>query len=186
MACCPSKTEAVQKKAKELALEEENLVVARAAAEVERSGYGKLTRLEEIMLFAKKAGYRKLGLVFCLGLKQEALIVHKVLTHNGFEVSSVICKNGAVPKGSLGEYTEDCIEGIPGIMCNPIGQALLMNEEQTELNILLGLCVGHDALASKYLQAPTTVLAVKDRVLAHNPLAAVYMSEGYYKNKLFP
>ena len=60
-----------------------------------------------------------------------------------------------------------------------------MNEEKTQFNILLGLCVGHDTLAIKYLEAPVTVLAVKDRVTGHNPLAAVYMAEGYYKKKFF-
>lgn len=29
--------------------------------------------------------------------------------------------------------------------------------------------------------APTTVLAVKDRVTGHNPLAAVYCSNAYYR-----
>jgi len=48
------------------------------------------------------------------------------------------------------------------------------------------LCVGHDSLFIKYSEAPITILAVKDRVLAHNPLGAIYQAESYYKNKLFP
>lgn len=39
-----------------------------------------------------------------------------------------------------------------------------MNEQETEFNILLGLCVGHDTLMLKYMEKPATVLAVKDRV----------------------
>lgn len=70
-------------------------------------------------------------------------------------------------------------------MCNPIGQAKLLNQSGTQLNILLGLCVGHDSLFLKYSEAPVTVFAVKDRVLGHNPLAAIYMAEGYYKKKTF-
>ncbi len=69
-------------------------------------------------------------------------------------------------------------------MCNPIAQAEFLNKENTEFNIVLGLCVGHDTLFFKYSKAPVTVLAVKDRVLAHNPLGAIYQSESYYKNKL--
>jgi len=61
---------------------------------------------------------------------------------------------------------------------------LFLNKSKTDLNILLGLCVGHDSLFIKYSDAPITVLAVKDRVMGHNPLAAVYLSNGYYKKKL--
>jgi len=66
-------------------------------------------------------------------------------------------------------------------MCNPIFQAKLLNQSETELNILLGLCVGHDALFFKHAETPTTVLAVKDRVTGHNPLAAIYLSDSYYR-----
>ncbi|MBR2894936.1 MAG: DUF1847 domain-containing protein [Oscillospiraceae bacterium] len=186
MTSCPSKDEAIQQRAKELYQEEENQLLAQTGAVVESEGYGQLCRLEEIMLFARHAGYRHLGLVFCMGLKDEAREVHKILTHNGFEVSSVICKNGAVPKSFLGVTDAQTLSGCANeVMCNPIGQALVMNEEKTQFNILLGLCVGHDTLAIKYLEAPVTVLAVKDRVTGHNPLAAVYMAEGYYKKKFF-
>jgi uncharacterized metal-binding protein len=65
-------------------------------------------------------------------------------------------------------------------MCNPIFQAYVVNDAGTDFNVLLGLCVGHDSLFFKYTEAPTTVLAVKDRVTGHNPLAAVYLSESYY------
>ncbi len=51
------------------------------------------------------------------------------------------------------------------------------------MNLILGLCVGHDTLFIKHSQAPVTVLAAKDRFLGHNPLAALYLAEGYYKKK---
>ena len=65
-------------------------------------------------------------------------------------------------------------------MCNPLLQAELMNRSQVDFNILLGLCVGHDTLALRHLEAPATVLAVKDRMLGHNPLAAVQCSDSYF------
>lgn len=71
------------------------------------------------------------------------------------------------------------------MMCNPIGQALYLNKEEVDFNILLGLCVGHDTLFIKYAEAPITVFAVKDRVLCNNPLGAIYQADGYYKKKLF-
>jgi uncharacterized metal-binding protein len=41
--------------------------------------------------------------------------------------------------------------------------------------------VGHDSLFFSFAEAPTTVLAVKDRVTGHNPLAAIYLSDTYYQ-----
>jgi len=35
------------------------------------------------------------------------------------------------------------------------------------------------------MESPVTVFAVKDRVTGHNPLAAVYLSQGYYHDKLY-
>ena len=59
-------------------------------------------------------------------------------------------------------------------MCNPAGQAQLLNEAKTQLNALCGLCVGHDAIFAKISEAPVTTLIAKDRVLAHNPVGAIY------------
>jgi len=69
-------------------------------------------------------------------------------------------------------------------MCNPILQAKLLNEQKTDFNIALGLCVGHDSLFYQYSEARVTTLVVKDRVLAHNPVGAIYCADGYFKNRL--
>ncbi len=110
------------------------------------------------------------------------------MEYHGFEMVSVLCKNGGIPKSVLGITDQQTCHGNCQIesMCNPIGQAETMNKAGVEFNILLGLCVGHDTLALKYLKAPTTVLAVKDRVTGHNPLAPIYQAQGYYKKKLYP
>ena len=71
-------------------------------------------------------------------------------------------------------------------MCNPIAQAQLLNRAQTQLNICLGLCVGHDSLFYKYCDAPVTTLVAKDRVTGHNPAAAIYCADGYFHDRLFP
>ena len=65
-------------------------------------------------------------------------------------------------------------------MCNPIMQAKLLNREKTDLNIVIGLCVGHDSLFYKYSDALCTTLVTKDRVLAHNPVGALYQAGSYY------
>lgn len=144
-----------------------------------------LTRVEETCGFAQRMGYRRLGLAFCAGLIGEAAALDRVLAARGFEVISAVCKVGAVPKESLGLREEEKLR--PGqfeSMCNPLGQAELLNAARTDFNIVLGLCVGHDSLFLRHAEAPCTVLAVKDRLLCHNPLAALYTVGSYYKSLL--
>ncbi len=163
-------------------LEPENGELGLNAALTESAGYCKWTRLEEIVQFSRLAGFTRLGLAFCVGLRKEAAIVARILKGAGFEVESVACKTGSVPKEQLGVKEEEKVR--PGgfePMCNSIGQAMLLDKAKTQLNVLLGLCVGHDTLFIKYSKAPVTVFAVKDRVLAHNPLGAVYA--GHYFSK---
>lgn len=140
------------------------------------------TRMVEICEFAERMGYKRLGLAFCLGLSREAGIVEDILKSYGFEVVSTLCKAGGTPKEKIGIGDKDKIfQGTEESMCNPIYQAQLLNHEKTDFNVLLGLCVGHDSLFFKYAEAPTTVLAVKDRITGHNPLAAIYLSDTFYK-----
>ena len=72
-------------------------------------------------------------------------------------------------------------KGLFEPICNPIAQARLLNNAKTDLNLVVGLCIGHDILFLKNAQAPSTVLIVKDRVLGHNPAAAIYLSHSYYQ-----
>jgi len=140
------------------------------------------TRIVEICEFAEKMNYRRLGLAFCAGLVREARIVAKIFEDRGSDVISVLCKAGRSPKEGIGiEDKDKVIQGTDEPMCNPVFQAKICNHEGSDFNVLLGLCVGHDSLFFKYADAPTTVLAVKDRVTGHNPLAAVYLSESYFR-----
>ena len=139
----------------------------------------KLTRVEEVIQYALNMGYKKIGLAFCIGLSREAEVIHKIFEKH-FEVFSVCCKNGAIDKSlfNLPKHREGDKESI----CNPIGQALELNKSQTDLNLIVGLCVGHDILFTRHSQAPVTTLVVKDRVLSHNPVGAIY-SNYYLKRK---
>ena len=67
-------------------------------------------------------------------------------------------------------------------MCNPKFQAKFLAEKGVELYISCGLCVGHDAIFNMNAEGPVTNLVVKDRLLAHNPLGAIYSR--YWKRKL--
>ena len=98
---------------------------------------------------------------------------------------TVICKTGGISKEEVGIPEEVKIH--PGefeAMCNPIAQAKLLNEQHTDFNIEVGLCVGHDSMFYKYSDAMVTTLVAKDRVLAHNPCGAIYCAEGYFKKRL--
>ncbi len=156
-----------------------------ACARVEAEGYCQWPRLKETIVLCQKMGYKKLGLAFCAGFRSEAKTLENLLRSKGFEVVSAVCKVGGMDKEEFG-LSSDCKINPGGYeaMCNPIGQAELLNDTDTEFNIVLGLCVGHDSLFLKHSKALATVLVAKDRVMAHNPCGAIYTANGYYKNKL--
>lgn len=142
-------------------------------------------RVQEVCEFAQKMAYKKLGVAFCAGLQREALSLTQILEAQGFEVVSVVCKAGRTAKETIGVGDEDKIHiGEFESMCSPIAQAMILNSEKTDFNILVGLCVGHDSLFLKYSSAYCTVLVAKDRVLGHNPCAALYTTGSYYARML--
>jgi uncharacterized metal-binding protein len=167
------------------AYKSELMEMAHAAAVVEAKGYMSWTRVEDTMEFARAMGYKKLGIACCVGLKREGAILESILRKNEFEVSSAVCKTGGVPKEELGIKDEEKVR--PGgfeAMCDPIAQAMLLDSAGCQLNILVGLCVGHGALFTKASKAPVTTLVAKDRVLGHNPVAAICNHQSYYRKKL--
>jgi uncharacterized metal-binding protein len=192
---CPTvlRPEAIEK-ATASCLSPELVAFAREASRQEAAGYARLphapgvpspvkSRLEEIMEFSHRMGYQRLGVAFCVGVKDEAQMLVSVLKNRGFEVVSVCCKCGMVAKQELGIEQGEQIrpESEFEAMCHPIAQAEILNDSHTDFNILLCLCVGHDSLFLKHSNALCTVLAAKDRLLGHNPLAALYLSKSYYR-----
>lgn len=151
----------------------------RTATRVEAEGYMKLTRLEEIIKFSSEMGYKHIGIAFCIGLSEEAKILYNVLRKK-FKISSVCCKVCGINKENLNlnKIVDDRFE----VMCNPIGQAYFLNKEKTELNLICGLCLGHDILFTNNSKAPVTTFIVKDRILSHNPAGALYSN--YYRKRL--
>lgn len=156
--------------------EAEDRKLHRVAALIEGSYYMKKTRVEELILFSLEMGYERLGVAFCIGLKEEAAVLCSYLrTH--FEVFSVCCKICGISKDQLN--LKKIIEDKDEVMCNPIFQAKKLAECRTDLNVTVGLCIGHDILFNRHSKAPVTALVVKDRVLAHNPVGAIYTR--YYR-----
>lgn len=170
--------------AMELYKEDENRRSMIAAGEIEHDYYCQYTRIEEIMAYAKKMGMKKLGIATCVGLIRESRKLASILRYNGFDVYGIACKAGVQKKIDVG-IPERCNE-IGENMCNPILQAKILNEAKTELNIVVGLCVGHDSLFYKYSDALVTTAVTKDRVTGHNPVAALYGADFYFKKRFFP
>lgn len=182
---CPIRNKELIERTFQAYQEEENREFYIKSSELEALGYGVWPRVKEVMEFSRAMGFHKLGLAFCKGLRNEAKILDTILRRNGFDVVSVICKAGGISKEKAGIPEGHKVH--PGqfeAMCNPIGQAALLAEQQTQFNLVVGLCVGHDSLFYKYTQALTTTVITKDRVLAHNPAGALYCAEGYFRGRI--
>lgn len=159
---------------------EEDKKVMNVAAYVESTYYMKYTRLQETVVFAKMMGYKIVGLAFCIGISQEAKLIARYFS-KFFTVYSICCKNCGISKNVLGlkkVHPKNTVE----TMCNPKNQAHFLNEKGCEFFVSAGLCVGHDALFNNTCNGLVTNLIAKDRVLANNPIGAVY--SGYWRNKL--
>jgi uncharacterized metal-binding protein len=165
--------------------------LARVAAEVEglcyeqRPGgavHARWTRIEDTVALAQRMGWKRVGIATCIGLLDESARLAEILEAQGLEPVSVCCKVGSVDKSALGigegfKVRPDTFEPL----CNPVAQAAILNRAGTDMNVIMGLCVGHDMLFVKHADAPTTTLVAKDRVTGHNPVAALYGNHFYYK-----
>jgi len=123
-----------------------------------------VSRAAEIVAYAKHAGIRKIGIANCVGVDAAGEAFEKMLAAD-FEVTRVACN-------VFGLDRSEVIDGMSGGTCNPVGQAKVLNDAGTELNVAMALCLGHDMLFAKHSKAPVTTLVVKDRVHGHNPIAA--------------
>ena len=122
-----------------------------------------IDRVNEIIAYAKQSGIKRIGIANCTTFIKEANKLEGILTESGFQVEKVHCKYGKVPFNEL-------IPGYKGISCNPAGQAKYLEEKGTELNIMMGLCLGHDMIFNAKSKAPVTPLLIKDRKLNHHTL----------------
>ena len=135
------------------------------------------SRIDEVIEYARLRGMKRLGIATCHSMIHESRLLADILEHHGFEVVSVSCLCGEVNPDEV---------GLPGnIFCNPILQAEVLCKEKTELNIMMGLCVGHDILFLKHSSAETTPLVVRDYSTVHNPVAALYQSQGRFRDRFY-
>ena len=120
-------------------------------------------RVAELLKYAENTGVKRIGIAHCVGMTREALELKKRLEEK-FEVHTVDCKYGKVHSSEMLDDESAC-----GTSCNPAGQAAYLADNNTELNISFGLCMGHDIIFNMKSKAPTTTLIVKDREHKHNP-----------------
>lgn len=182
MECCEGKDCFSLAKEASAAYSKDELRSMKVSGDIEAEHYMKLTRLEEMMLYARRMKMRRLGIAFCVGLHKEVAVLDRVLVANGFEVHSACCKICGIDKADLGVRKMES-SGLSKAVCNPVGQAMRLNACRTDMNIVVGLCMGHDILFAKHSEAPATTFIVKDRVLSHNPAGAIYSS--YYLESKF-
>ena len=157
----------------------ENFNLMKAAAAVESRYYMQKTRIAEVIEFCRLMKYSHLGLAFCVGLSNEAKIAAGILGKH-FKITGACCKICGVSKDSLGF---EKVRDVPfEATCNPVAQAEVLNQAGTDLNLIIGLCIGHDLVFIQNSKAPVSTLVVKDRVLAHNPAGALYSR--YYRRIL--
>ncbi len=191
---CPSEphTEAIYDSFRQYQGDNADARLARAAAKVEGLCYqtvpgsdavsARWTRIEDLLALARLMGYKKIGIATCIGLLDESDRLSDILKAQGLEPFSACCKAGSIDKVELRLKEEDKVRpGAFEAACNPIAQAKILNSEGMDMNIIMGLCVGHDMLFNKYSEAPVTTLLVKDRVTGHNPAVVLYGQNFYYR-----
>lgn len=120
-------------------------------------------RIQEIIAYAKEANITKIGIANCTTFTKEANSLEAILVNEGFKIEKVNCKIGRVP-------FSDLLPDYKGISCNPAGQAKYLEDRDTELNIMMGLCLGHDMIFTSKSKVPVTPLIVKDRKLGHHTI----------------
>ena len=121
------------------------------------------SRLQELINFIKNSNFKKIGIANCLSMQKFANKLFDILLENGFEVFSVNCKNSKLVNKDLFNEGEN-------LLCDPLSQAKYLNSNNTDLNINVGLCLGHGLLFNKYSKAPVTTIVVKDFLTSHKSI----------------
>lgn len=132
----------------------------------DKSSSSGLNRLEKIRAFALEGKYKTIGIAYCITFSREVSILKKYF-EKSFKVYAVDCKYGRlISKDLLGGHSSR-------VLCNPAGQAQYLNDKKTDLNISIGLCVGHDMIFNKQSLAPVTCVYTKDSTNNNNMDKAV-------------
>lgn len=131
-----------------------------------------LCRISELVYYCLEMQYQRIGVAFCIEMIDQTEVLVRLL-RRFFEVHPVCCKVGGILHDE-GSSIEPEPSRFQQVACNPYGQARVLGAAGTDLNVMVGLCMGMDCLFSQASEAPVTSLFVRDRSLANNPIAAIY------------
>ncbi len=121
----------------------------------------KKSRIRELIELCNELDFKKIGIAYCRTMEKYAMRLDEILTLAGFETAIVSCKIG-------GLKNEELFEEAKGISCNPAYQAKFLREANTDINVNVGLCLGHELMFMKKSNAPVTTVLVKDFCTNHN------------------
>lgn len=156
---------------------DDNVDIYKASCAVRERNNGMTPRIEEAILYAKELNLKRIGFAACVALNRELGLLAKLFKNEGFEVYTACCQIGGIDATERGVPE---VQGFSASLCNPIAQAEILNKEKTDINFIIGLCMGHDILFNRHSKAPVSTLIVKDRVTGNNPAAALY---GWHQRK---
>jgi uncharacterized metal-binding protein len=156
----------------------EQIHILEAATDISSEKERRLCRLAELVYFCLEMGYRRIGIAYCIDLEKPARILARVLSRT-FETVPACCRIGGHPgnHATIRSGSGSVLLDVPPISCNPVVQAEVLNRRRTDLNVIVGLCLGADCIFANESTAPVTTLFVKDRSLANNPIGALYSDE---------
>ena len=166
---------------RQLAPNSELLHMLEAATDIACEKERTLCRLSELIYFCLEMQYKRLGIAYCVDLEEPTEILVRLL-RRFFTVYPVCCRVGGVTQMSPlhSDLKQHQKYGIEDTCCNPWGQAQILNQLGTDINVMVGLCMGADCVFMQGSLAPATGLFIKDKSLANNPIGAIY-SEYYLK-----
>lgn len=111
---------------------EVSIYTALSAAEKLPSAQWK--RLWETMEFCRRMNYKKIGVAYCRERHEEMKILVRILHRYGFHVVTALCQSD-------------------GLL-----QAAMLNEQETDFNLAVGLCMSQNAPFYKYSRAMVTTI----------------------------
>ncbi len=133
-------------------------IIEAAERLVEIGKLGTLSRMEEMIEFAKSMNYLKLEIAYCYGMENQAKAIETFLFNEWFDMATVSCSVGGLTQSDL-----DIVVQNKRVLCNPLGQAEQLIAEKVDFPIIIGLCLGHDILIHKNLNMDFTTLVVNNR-----------------------
>jgi uncharacterized metal-binding protein len=140
-----------------------------------------LCRVSELVYFLLEMKYKKVGIAFCVELLDQTRVLAGIL-RRFFDVVAVCCKVGSSDPISSGVGSDFATSGIESVPCNPLGQVEVLRRYGSQINVIVGLCIGFDCVFTQASEVPVTTLFVKDRMLANNPIGAIYSD--YYLGEI--